>query len=181
LTDNAFNRVQIHCEPLPIYGQSAIFFRTTVKSCSRSCGGIRNLGDDARSGRPGPNDLAGPMRSMLQETSFLSYRVLSRHVVIASLAFLWILHQDSGSEKSDLRRFARPTPITEGTMSFSFSGGSRGFAPDQQYSVEHIITRDKSWFVPYSPSDAVLVQSRDEFPGTTRQTIDSEKLLSSIA
>jgi hypothetical protein len=121
LTRNGFSPSQIHCEPLPIYGQSAIFFRTGAKSCSCSCDGTRNLGDDARSGRPRPNDMPGPIRSMRQETSFRSCRVLSLHFVIVNIMCLRILHQDLGIEKFDRHRLPHTLHLSQKAKRVSVS------------------------------------------------------------
>jgi hypothetical protein len=93
---------------------------------------------------------------------------------------LQILQKDLGIEKFDIRRVPHTLYPSQKAQRVSVSQELlEGLLWDEQYSFEHIITRDKSWFFLNYPSDALSAQLRDEFPEKTKQAIDTEKPLSS--
>jgi transposase len=164
-----------------VYGPQAFSISAVKKWQKRFREGRSDLFDDPRSGRPLAQDLAGAIRSMLEERPFSSCKSLCRHFRVAKTTCLRILHNDLGLTKLHLRWVPHTLNADQKNERMSLSSQLLAILQqEQQIEFERVLTGDESWFFLYYPPDSAWAVSRDALPERVKQTIDTEKCLISV-
>jgi hypothetical protein len=148
---------------------------------SRFLQGRTTLFDDPRSGRPLTQDLAQAVRSMLDEKSFTSCRVLCRHFRIAKTTCLRILHDELGLQQFHLRWVPHALSPNQKSERVTYSNLLLEVLEEaQRTGFERVITGDESSFFLSDPHNSAWATSRDELPERVSPKIGIEKGVISV-
>jgi transposase len=155
----------IQLELVSVYGLDALALSTMKKWRRCFQQGRTDLFDDPRSGRPLMHDLGEIIRSVLEERSFTSYKVLCRHFRVDKAMCLRILHDTLDLKKFHLRWV--PHALSSNQKNERVSDSRLLLVALEQNKAtlfQGVITGDESWFFLYYPRDSMWDSSQDDLP-----------------
>jgi hypothetical protein len=130
------------------------------------------LCDDPTAGRPFTNCLAEAMTSMLQETPFISCKILCRYIRRAKGACPQILQERLGMKMLHLCWVPRALDATDTAKRVRLSNELLTMLEsDRSANFEHAIPENESWFCFYYPHDPAWAESREELVERIRQKL----------
>jgi hypothetical protein len=181
LTLKTLSARAIRTELEAVYGHEALSLAAVKKWRKRFLNGRVSLDDDPRSGRPPVSDLAESVRTLLEETPFISCKRMCSKLRIAKTTCLRVLHDQLGFRKCYFRWIPHALSENQVQCRITFSEELlQVLHHARETNFDNLLTGDESWFYYEYPHDSAWAASRATLPTRTARKIGSKKCLISI-